>query len=190
MKKRLFLTRFGVIVLLLTGLFAFTYSPQVAITDGIKFMKWEEAAAKTQVIPKKIFVDIYTPWCGPCKIYGQRMEDPEIAKYINEKYYAVKFNGESADTVRMGDKVYTNPNYISGAFRNSTHQLTMALGVQAYPTTLIFDENLVLIQQFSGAQDKLVLDQILHYFGENKYQTQKWEDFLKEYHSPFETGGQ
>ena len=158
-------------------------TPQVV--ENIKFMTWEEAQLAVQKEPRKVFVDVFTPWCGPCKIYGQRMQDPQIANYLNEKFYCIKFNGESGDTVSFGGKTYTNPKYVAGAFRNSAHELTTALSVQAYPTTLVFDENLVLIQQLTGAFDKLTLDQILHFFGEDKYKTQKWEDFQKEYKSPF-----
>ena len=35
--------------------------------DKINWLTWEEALEKTEEEPRKIFVDIYTDWCGWCK---------------------------------------------------------------------------------------------------------------------------
>ena len=40
--------------------------------------------------------------------------NPEIAKYINEKYYAVKFNAEGNEIVNYNGKEYKNPAYKEG----------------------------------------------------------------------------
>ena len=33
-------------------------------SQEVKWMTWEEAAAANDKQPKKIFVDVYTNWCG------------------------------------------------------------------------------------------------------------------------------
>ncbi len=48
-------------------------------------------------------------WCGPCKLmeketYGH----PEIARIINENYYAVKFNGEGDEVAHYQDRTFNN----------------------------------------------------------------------------------
>ena len=35
--------------------------------NKIKWMSWEEALEKSKKTKRKIFVDIYTDWCGWCK---------------------------------------------------------------------------------------------------------------------------
>src|SRR5688572_12351082 len=70
----------------------------------IKWMTWEQAAAANEKEPRKIFVDIYTDWCGWCK----RMDvttfiDPAVTKLMNEKFYAVKLNAEQKETIRWRD---------------------------------------------------------------------------------------
>jgi thioredoxin-related protein len=64
----------------------------------------------------------------------------DIIRIINENYYAVKFNGEGNETVKFMDRTFTNPNYDSSRSqkRNSSHELTRYLGVNAYPSTLFF----------------------------------------------------
>ena len=34
----------------------------------INWMSMEEALAAQEKQPKKIFMDVYTTWCGPCKL--------------------------------------------------------------------------------------------------------------------------
>ena len=49
-------------------------SPVITIADEaeatIKWYSWEEAMAANENQPKKIFVDLYTNWCGWCKKNG------------------------------------------------------------------------------------------------------------------------
>ena len=42
-------------------------TPAKAGTGKINWMTLEEAQAANQKNPKKIFMDMYTSWCGPCK---------------------------------------------------------------------------------------------------------------------------
>ena len=66
--------------------------------EKIQWMDFEEAVSACTKQPKKIFVDVYTNWCGWCKKMDQTtFADPEVAKYMNENYYAVKFFFKAAD---------------------------------------------------------------------------------------------
>ena len=58
-------------------------------------MSLEEAVAAQAVHPKKIMMDVYTSWCGPCKMLDKNtFQNPDVVEYVNENYYAVKFNAE------------------------------------------------------------------------------------------------
>ena len=40
-------------------------------------------------------MDIYTDWCGPCKLMDKNtFQNPDVAQYLNNNFYAVKFNAE------------------------------------------------------------------------------------------------
>ena len=57
-------------------------------------------------------IDVYTQWCGPCKMLDKNtFHHAEVVKYVNANYYAVKFDAESPDPVTYKDKTYTNPDY-------------------------------------------------------------------------------
>ena len=107
----------------------------------IKWLTIDEALAAQVKKPKPIFMDVYTDWCGPCKLLDKKtFADPSFAKYISENYYAVKFNAEGNSTVNYKGKEYANPGFdASRSGRNAVHEFSMFLQVRAYPTMLIFD---------------------------------------------------
>ena len=52
--------------------------------------------------PKKIFMDVYTKWCGPCKLLDRKtFANPYVAAYVSEHYYAVKFDAEGQETINF-----------------------------------------------------------------------------------------
>ena len=150
--------------------------------ERIQWMDIEEAEAACRRQPKKIFVDVYTDWCGWCKRMDQTtFADPEVARYMNENYYAVKFNAERTDTVRFQghDFVYVmNPNGKKGI-----HQLAAAMlqNKLSYPSYVLFNEEMKLMQVIPGYQKTETFLPILHFFGEDAYKTTPWETFNEAY---------
>ena len=95
----------------------------VGHAQKIQWMTINEAMAAQAKNPKKIFVDMYTNWCGPCKLLDRNtFSNADVAAYINENFYPVKFNAEGDETVKFKEHVFTNPtnqeteDYISGRF--------------------------------------------------------------------------
>jgi thioredoxin-related protein len=113
-----------------------------AQAQEIKWMTLDEALEAQKKNPKPIFMDVYTDWCGPCKMLDKNtFHDKTVAEYINANYYAVKFNAEGNDAVTYKGKKYSNPNYVAGRKgRNSVHEFTLFLKVRAYPSMMVFDE--------------------------------------------------
>lgn len=118
----------------------------------INWLSIQEAEKMTKKEPRKIIMDIYTHWCGPCKMLDRMtFSDPQVIKHINENYYAVKFNAESPDAITFNGKKYSNPQYVANKRgRNAPHQLTMALGIRGYPTMIVFGSDLKVKKQIVG----------------------------------------
>ncbi len=151
----------------------------------IKWYGFEEAIELCKKQPKKIFVDVYTDWCGWCKVYDRNtFSDPEIAEYMNKHYYPVKFNAEGNDTIRFQGHVFTNP----GVGRRSTHMLAASLldGKLSYPTVVFLDEQLQLLHVQSGYLSPEQFAPFMVYLGDGIYNKTPWEEFQKTFKWPVE----
>lgn len=157
----------------------------------INWMSFEEAVEAQKTIPKKIFMDAYTVWCGPCKMLDKNtFSNEDVAEYINENYYAVKFNAEGNETVTLNDVTYTNPDYDpNSSGRNSSHQLSQYYRINAYPTVLFLDENTQLISPFPGYKTPEQLEIFLKLFATDDYKNitskEEWEAYNSNFTSTF-----
>lgn len=140
-------------------------------SDEIKWMSYEDAVKASKKNPKKIFLDVYTDWCGWCKKMDKStLKDPKITSYMNKKYYAVKLDAESdKNIVYMGKKI-SEKELAGKVFR-----------ITGYPTTVYLESNEKLIQPIPGFLSVPDMDKILHYIGEDHYKTQTWEQFQLSY---------
>ena len=149
---------------------------------AINWMSLEEAVEAQKDEPRKIMMDVYTQWCGPCKMMMRNtFTNADVIAYINANYYAVKFDAESPEPIEYQDRTFENPGWRPNARgRNSTHQLSRALGVRAYPTLVYFDENATVITPISGYKTPRQLELYLKFFAEeytSGVKQEKWEKF-------------
>ena len=146
-----------------------------------------EMQAAIQKEPRKIFIDVYTVWCGPCKMMmSQTFTDSKIIEYVNKNYYAVKFNAEGNESITFNGKNYVNNSYnpSNSSRRNGTHQFTQAIasvnGRIAYPTLVYMDENLQIISPVQGLWKAPQLLPLLHFIHDEVYKTStSFDEFLK-----------
>ena len=156
--------------------------------NQINWMNVEKVQAAMDNEPKKILMDVYTSWCGPCKMMMKNtFTDPNVIEYINKHYYAVKFNAEGEKEVIFKGNTYKNPNYDPNKAntRNGTHEFTMAVapvnGRIAYPTIVYMDENYTILSPVQGYLKPDQIMPILNYFGDNSYKTTDWQTFSASY---------
>ncbi len=149
--------------------------------NSIQWMSWEEALQANQKNPKKIFVDVYTHWCGWCKKMDQStFSDPEVISYMNENYHPVKLNAEMKQDVIMGNDTLE----FKKTGRRGTHELALKLmqGRASYPTVVFLDEKLQLISPLPGYRGPDQMKPILVFFNEEHYKAQKdLNKFIKNY---------
>ncbi len=155
--------------------------------QAVKWYSFEQAVELNKQRPKKIFIDIYTDWCGWCKTMERNtFSNLVIVRYLNKYYYPVKFNAETKDTIHFANYVFVNKENS----RRSAHQLAVALlkGKMSYPSSVYMDENNQPITAIAGYLPPEKIEPIL-YFIENDYYKKniKYENFLKNFHSKFST---
>ncbi|WP_372745778.1 thioredoxin family protein [Lutibacter sp.] len=153
----------------------------------INWMTLEKAVEAQKTNPKKIFIDAYTVWCGPCKMLDKNtFGNKDVAKYVNENYYAVKFNAEGNETINFKDKIYKNPGFNPKSNgRNTAHELSSYFGVRAYPTMLFLDENANLLTPITGYQTPRQLEIFLKIFAKDHYKTIQSQEAFTEYATNF-----
>ena len=50
----------------------------------IKWMSLAEAFEAQKTEPKKIIMDVYTTWCGPCKLLDNKtFKNPDLVRYVS-----------------------------------------------------------------------------------------------------------
>ena len=161
-------------------IFLFLWSATSNAQGRIEWMSIEEAEAlvKTTDNPKKIFIDVYTDWCGWCKKMDQMtFNNPEVSDYMNANFYMVKFNAESKDDVFVKGTTFS---FVPSG-RRGYHELAVALtqGKLSYPTVVFLDPELNMITPLPGFRTAQPFLQVAKFIGDNVYQHTSWEDYIK-----------
>lgn len=85
-----------------------------AQTD-FRHISLDEAAKAAKAEGKLIFIDVYTSWCGPCKMMAnQTFPQKLVGDYMNKTFVCVKFDaekGEGVDVAKLFD-VKAYPTFI------------------------------------------------------------------------------
>ncbi len=153
----------------------YTNAQDAATKPKIKWMTIEQAFQAIQKEPRKIVVDVYTGWCGWCKVMDQKtFTDPKVIEYINQKYYAVKLDAEQKDDITIGTQKYI--------WQNGYNQAGVQLlqGKMSFPTMVYLDEKFNMIQPVPGYQDAKQFHQIITYFGDDHYKKGEWDKYQKD----------
>lgn len=90
---------------------------------------WEKATTIAKESNKYIFMDCYTDWCSWCKVMDKEtFTDNKVTEVLNSDMVSVKMDMEKGVGV----------------------QLAMKYGVSAFPSTLVFNSNGMLIYRSMG----------------------------------------
>ena len=123
---------------MLWGFFLFLLSPFCTLGQGIDFseLSLDEALQVAQRENKKVFIDFYTVWCGPCKQLSRDVfPQKAVGDYFNPRFISLKCDAEKGDGPALARKY----------------------GVRAYPTLVFLDAKGELLYSFAGASDAATL---------------------------------
>jgi len=141
MKKGILITAMITSVLSAYYLSSPNDSPPQIDNSAVHWYTLEEALAAHEDEPKKIFIDMYTDWCGWCKVMDKKtFTDASVIHQLNENYYPVKFDAEGTAPVAFKGRTY---NFIASG-RKGIHELAYNLldRSPSYPSFVVLDENL------------------------------------------------
>ena len=152
---------------------------QKAKTTAATQVNWltvQEAEKKMKENPKKLFVDLYTSWCGWCKrMDATTFKDPTVVKMLNEDYYAVKFNAETKETIEFAGKTYK---YVAGGRRGYNELAQFFLGNKmSYPSFALFDEGGTKLTVIPGYHEADKFEVFLDFFKGNYHRKMPFADF-------------
>lgn len=152
----------------------------------VQWIDFEEAIAKAQKIPKKIFIDLYTTWCGWCiRMDKDTFSDSTIAAYMNENFYCVKFNAERNDSIQFMGHTFINP----VDDKSKTHQLAIALlsGKMSYPSYAFMNEEQKMITVIPGYHKPKEFEVMLNFIGSDAFVDTKFPEYQKTFKSSFDS---
>jgi len=153
----------------------------------INWMSMKDALAAQKKNPKKIFMDVYTNWCGPCKLLDKKtFHNTDVVNYVNKHFYAVKFNAEGNEEFEYQGHTFTNPGYKEGRRgRNSSHVFANSLKIAGYPSMVFFDEESNIIFPITGYYKALELEVFLKVVGSDDYKKITSQNQFTEYQKNF-----
>ncbi len=107
-------------------------SMQTSFAEGINFqnLSLKEGLEKAKKENKKVFIDVYATWCGPCKYLSKKIFiDEDLGEFMNEHFVSLKLDGEKGDGL----------------------QLMRDFDLSSYPTMLFLNPELDLLKKIVGA---------------------------------------
>ncbi|MCH2235373.1 MAG: thioredoxin domain-containing protein [Crocinitomicaceae bacterium] len=137
----------------------------VSAEESITWYDFETAIDLNKKEKKPIFIDIYTSWCGWCKkMDAGTFQDPDVIKFMNKNFLAVKLDAEQKEAIVFKEKLYEYQSY----GRSSYNELAVQLldSKMSFPSFVVLNQKSVKIGQIVGYQAPGVLiSQLEKYVG-------------------------
>ena len=144
--------------------------------NQVHWLSVDELQAIYDKEPRPIIIDVYTSWCGWCKVMdAQTYRNDSVADYINQHYYAVKLDAETKATIKWrGREFIYNTKYKVNDF-----SLFITNGQMSYPTTVLMAGIDLAVSPLSGYFKPGELEAPLKFIGDGFYKKESYPDFVK-----------
>lgn len=166
--------------LIAVGMLVSAFTPVVSpAPTELKWYTWEEALNLQKTAPKKIFVDVYTDWCGWCKRMDQTtFKDSSVMDYMAKNFYCVKFNAEQKDAIEFNGHKFE---WVDTGNGRGVHMLAYSLldGRLGYPAFVYLNEKFERIMISPGYKVPDDILKELHFAAEEHYTKTSLEEFKK-----------
>jgi thioredoxin-related protein len=148
--------------------------------EKINWMSWEQAIEKSRSDkkPKKIFVDVYTDWCGWCKrMDAVTFNNPKVRDYMEANFYMVKLDAEQKENIVFNNRTFK---YVANG-RRGYHELAAELlrGKMSYPSVVFLDEDIKIVSVIPGFRQADEFLKIANYIGNDIFKDTSWKEYNK-----------
>ena len=125
-------------------------SLKIAAHVGVYFqdLSYEEALAKAKKLGRKLFIDCYTSWCGPCRYMAETVfKQEKVGDFLNQNFICLKYDMEKGEGPELGKK----------------------FGVRAYPTFVIVNpDGTIRHKLVGGGEGDQFIERVKEAFDDNK----------------------
>lgn len=170
-----------VTLILLIIVMVFTVcSFNIAGKEKVQWLTVAEMQVAFSKSPRPILIDVYTSWCGWCKVMDKETyRNSKVANYINEHFYAVKLDAESKDAIEWAGKKYE---YIPQSKSNSL-AVYLLDGQMSFPTTVFLADLNAQPAPLAGYLKPAEIEAPLKFFGDGMYKSATFSTFSQSFKS-------
>ncbi len=144
----------------------------------VNWISLDEAVANLQKEKKPLLIDLYTNWCGWCRVMDKKTySNQKVADYIDSKFYAVRINAETHDKITWNGKTYA----FSSHYRSNEFAVYLTGGRLEFPTTIFIPAGGGEPQAIPGYLEPKDLEILVKYFGENGYGKIPFEEYRQSF---------
>ncbi len=144
--------------------------------NEIHWLTINEAEAAMKTAPRKVWIDFYTSWCGWCKVMDKKtFANPNVIKYMNEHFYAVRMDAEQKEPVMFKGKEFV---YLPEQKVNQ-FAVEMMRGQLTFPTGVYMEDGFGEPMAIPGYQDVAHMEMILKYLSEGIYKKTPFPEYEK-----------
>ncbi|HTN06117.1 thioredoxin family protein [Agriterribacter sp.] len=146
--------------------------------EKLQWLTLAQAEAKMATQKKDIIIDLYTDWCGWCKVMDRNTyTNPDVIQYLHDKFYPVKLNAETKEVLTWRGKQFK----YNDQYRVHDYAILLTGGQLSYPSTVILPADGSAPQVIPGYLKPPDMELVLKYFGEDHYGKTPFETYRKDF---------